>query len=163
MQPQLVLVKTNKGVAEMEQRTLGLSLAMRRVLIMVDGRCSVGALMHDNAGAFDVVAILGRLIALELVAPAGGGSAPPPASLGVLAGGDASQALANMAEALLGTDAASKVAQKLNHAGNDPAALQLAVAACVRLIRLTIDETKAADFRRHAELIMTTHADTAEH
>lgn len=150
MQPQLVLTKTMKGIAELEQRSLGLSQVMRRVLIMLDGRRSVAVLMHENAGALDVVATIEHLLALGLVTPLGGATSTPAA---VSAHATPSQALVHMAEALLGS-AADKVTQKLQAARDDPTELKLAVDACVRLIRLTIDEGKASDFRRQADVIV---------
>lgn len=164
MQPGLVLSKTMKGIVELEQRSMGLSPVMRRVLIMIDGRRSVGALMHEQAGAFDVVATLEHLIALGLVAGPGvaaaavADSAPGSAAgAGMPPGRSATtpcDALVNMAEALLGSAAAAKVVIKLRAGGDDPEPLRAAVDACVRLIRLTIDEAKAADFRRQADLIL---------
>jgi hypothetical protein len=166
MQPELVLGKTMKGIVELEQRSMGLSLVMRRVLIMIDGHRSVGALMHEQAGAFDVVATLEHLIALGLVAGPGVAAAAvadsAPGSAGAAGAGmppgrsatTPCDALVNMAEALLGSAAAAKVVVKLRAGGDDPEPLRAAVDACVRLIRLTIDEAKAADFRRQADLIL---------
>lgn len=166
MQPGLVLSKTMKGIVELEQRSMGLTQVMRRVLIMLDGRRSVGALMHENAGAFDVVATLEHLIALGLVAGPGAtgaevsGPARPgssAASAGMPAATAAAtpcDALVNMAEGLIGSAAAAKVVVKLRAGSADPEQLRAAVDACVRLIRLTIDEAKAADFRRQAEVIL---------
>jgi hypothetical protein len=164
MQPELVLSKTMKGIVELEQRSMGLTQVMRRVLIMLDGRRSVGALMHENAGAVDVVATLEHLIALGLVAgpgmPGAGGSGaarPGSVSAGMPPGSAAPtpcDAVANMAEGLIGSAAAAKVVVKLRAGSADPEQLRAAVDACVRLIRLTIDEAKAADFRRQADVIL---------
>lgn len=156
MQPGLVLSKTMKGIVELEQRSMGLSPVMRRVLIMIDGRRSVGTLMHEQAGAFDVVATLEHLIALGLVAgPGVAAAAVADSAPGSAAGATTPcDALVNMAEALLGSAAAAKVVVKLRAGGDDPEPLRAAVDACVRLIRLTIDEAKAADFRRQADLIL---------
>ncbi|MCK9367425.1 MAG: hypothetical protein M0P72_09805 [Metallibacterium scheffleri] len=156
MRPELVLGKTAAGVSELDKRALGLGMAMRRLLIMVDGQRSVADLMHANAASIDVVATLDQLLALGLIAaPAGTRDANMPAEAAQVPGGPR-QALMHMAETLLGTGAGA-VFNKLQHASDERAALQPAVDACVRLIRLTIDENKAADFKRQAEVILGGH------
>lgn len=156
MQPELILGKTSAGVTELEKRALGLGMAMRRLLIMVDGQRSVADLMHANAASMDVVATLDQLLALGLIAaPAGTRAADMPAEAAQTLGGPR-QALMHMAESLLGAGA-DAVVNKLRNAADERAALQPAVDACVRLIRLTIDENKAADFKRQAEVILGSH------
>jgi hypothetical protein len=156
MRPEQILGKTPAGVTELEKRALGLGMAMRRLLIMVDGQRSVADLMHANATSMDVVATLDQLLALGLIAaPTGTRVADMPAEAAQALGGPR-QALMHMAETLLGTGAGA-VLNKLQHASDERAALQPAVDACVRLIRLTIDENKAADFKRQAEVILGGH------
>lgn len=153
MQPELILGKTAAGVAELEKRALGLGMAMRRLLIMVDGHRSVADLMHANAASMDVVATLDQLLALGLIAAPAGTRAASMQSDDVQNAGSPRQALMHMAETLLGAGAGA-VVNKLRSAADERAELQPAVDACARLIRLTIDENKAADFRRQAEVIL---------
>jgi hypothetical protein len=63
MNTELVYTKTPKGVAEVGNRGGGLSMAVRRVLIMTDGKRSVGALqaMLGSTDAGDILAMLAEL------------------------------------------------------------------------------------------------------
>ncbi len=151
MRPDMVLVKTAKGLAELEHRSSMANMPMRRLLIMVDGQNTVGALIHSHAGSFDVVAALEQLMSAGLITPVGSTTALPPDTGTSKTPG---QALINMAASLLGPDKAVKVISKLQGAGDESAKLRQAVDACERLIRLTIDEAKAGDFRLQANLIL---------
>jgi hypothetical protein len=151
MQPDLVLVKTPKGLAEFEHRSSTLTMLMRRLLIMIDGQHTVAALIHFHAGSFDVITALEQLVTAGLIAPANGNAAPPPDTH---ASKTPRQALIHMAVSLLGSDKAEKVIGKLQGAGDENAELKPVVESCERLIRLTIDEAKAGDFRLQANLIL---------
>ncbi len=151
MQPDLVLVKTAKGLAEFEHRSSTLTMLMRRLLIMVDGQHTVAALIHFHAGSFDVVAALEQLAAAGLIASADGAAVPAPDTR---ASKTPRQALIHMAASLLGSDQAERVIGKLQGAEDENTALKPVVESCERLIRLTIDEAKAGDFRLQANLIL---------
>ena len=151
-----LLGKTAASVAELERRALGLGMVMRRLLIMVDGHRSVADLMHANAASMDVVATLDQLLALGLIATPAGTRDADMAAEAAQVPDSPRQALMHMAETLLDTGAGA-VLNKLQHASGERAALQPAVDTCVRLIRLTIDENKAADFKRQAEVILGGH------
>lgn len=63
MNRDLIYTKTPKGVAEVGNRSGGLSMAVRRVLIMTDGKRSVGELqaMLGSTDAGDILAMLAEL------------------------------------------------------------------------------------------------------
>jgi hypothetical protein len=65
-----VYAKTEKGRTEVTQRSLGLTSRQRAVLILLDGRKPCSAL--DGLLAADqVAAIVGELLSMGLIAPAG--------------------------------------------------------------------------------------------
>jgi len=78
MNSKLIYSKTPKGVAEVGNRSGGLSMAVRRVLIMTDGKRSVGEL-RAMLGATDTGDILAMLAELGHVQVTGGAMAAPSA------------------------------------------------------------------------------------
>jgi hypothetical protein len=76
MNNKLIYAKTPKGVAEVGNRSGGLSMAVRRVLIMTDGKRSVGEL-QAMLGATDTGDILSMLSELGHVQVAAGAPAAP--------------------------------------------------------------------------------------
>ena len=77
MNTKLIYAKTPKGVAEIGNRSGGLSMAVRRVLIMTDGKRSVGEL-QAMLGATDTGDILAMLAELGHVQVAAGAPAAAP-------------------------------------------------------------------------------------
>ena len=72
MDDSLVYVKTAKGIAEVAGRAAGLNLSARRVLIMIDGRRSIGELAPLlRPGEID--GVIGQLEQQGLVQRVGGG------------------------------------------------------------------------------------------
>lgn len=155
MRAELVFTKTARGIEELEHRTVGLGATARRLLILIDGRRNVGELIHDNARSMDVVGTLEQLQSQGLIGEPG---ATPPATESVAPTGGAlslRHALVEMARSVLGEQHAARVAAKLESLPeNDADALGRAIDNCARLIRLTIDEDKAEDFRRQAAVIL---------
>ena len=151
MQPGVVLAKTEKGLHEIEHRGAALTAAARRVLILVDGQRSVSDLMHELAHHADVAALLDQLQLLGLVHPIG---KPDAAGISVSAADSRRDALVQMAETLVGNGRGAKVLAKLRSAPDAQSDLSAAADACVRLIRLTIDERLADDFKSQAALIL---------
>ncbi len=152
MQPEWVFSKTPRGSAELEQRSLGLTFMCRRLLIMVDGKRTLGELIHDLGGSMDVLAMLEKLVANDLVAaPAGAVMRRPEGPHAIELGPKAR--LCELADSLLGS-AAAKISAKITACGDGAEELNACVDGCVRLIRLTIDETKAAEFKRQASTIL---------
>ena len=156
MSAETVYVKTARGIEELEHRALGLSLITRRLLIQIDGRRTVAQLIHDNARSMDVSAALDELRAHGLIAEPGREetqtATPAPRFED---GGSVREALIAMAAAVLGDKHAGRIVTKLQSIpSEDVESLGEVVDSCVRLIRLTIDEAKAEDFRRQAGVIL---------
>jgi hypothetical protein len=157
-----VYAKTARGIEELEHRSLGLGATTRRLLILIDGKRTVAQLVHDNAGSMDVAQALDQLRSHGLIAEVGQESSPatssapasPPAATADH-GGSIRGALIEMCSTVLGEQHASRIATKLESIEDDDIdQFAQAVDKCVRLIRLTIDEDKAEDFRRQAEVIL---------
>ncbi len=159
--PDLVLAKTSKGTREIAERLFGLDLRLRRVLILVDGKASLGELMRRAAGIPDFVETLRTLLERGFVAPTGDEAPaadhevtrplrddPPPAAE------RSPQALViELARQLLGNHA-ERVVARIESGGAGAVELGMSVDACYKLIRLTIDEKKAEDFLRRARRIL---------
>lgn len=81
MDKAMVLLKTVKGLDEIQNKVYGLTPKRRRVLIMVDGRMTV-AEMLDRLAALgaDLEAQLENLLAEGFLAPANAAIAPAPAT-----------------------------------------------------------------------------------
>lgn len=146
-------VKTDKGREEIDTRRHGLSLALRRVLIVVDGRTSIGQLL-DRAPFGDVARALEELERQGFIAVGGEAAVrsglPPSAQP---AGRSTRAELVALAQALLGANA-GRVVKRLEEAEDSTESLAQAVQACHKLIRLVIDEAKAEQFLQRAnELI----------
>lgn len=158
MSSDTVFVKTARGLEELEHRALGLGVTTRRLLIQIDGRRSVAQLIHDNAKWMDVSAALDELRTHGLIAEPGQeeSQAVAPAAT---TGGSLRDALVEMTAAVLGEKHAGRIATKLESVPPDDAeSMKEVVEDCVRLIRLTIDEDKAEDFRRQAAVILRSRA-----
>jgi len=171
-----VLVRTSRGIEELQNRSRDLPRTSRHALILVDGRSTLAELERKGSMIPEFAAALRDLVARGLVAPAGAGGArvappvaaarpaPPPrdearvaptaaSAPATGAGVSKAAALAELAVRVLGTKS-EKVRRKLAEAGADDEALALAVEASYKLIRLTIDESQAEAFRRAARGIL---------
>jgi hypothetical protein len=149
-----VFVKTARGIEELEHRALGLGATTRRLLILIDGHRTVAQLIHDNAGSMDVSSALEELRSHGLIAEQGH-EAEQAAPASAKSAGSPRQALTDLARTVLGDKYAERIASKLSALdSDDPDELSQVVDNCVRLIRLTIDENKAEDFRRQADVIL---------
>lgn len=104
-----IFAKTDKGRAEVAERTIGLTARQRTVLIMVDGRKPCGALMEVVA-AQSLLPILDELLVLELIAPIGPDQ-PPAATLDLHTMAQAKAMMIGSAEVCLGILAAEVVRQ----------------------------------------------------
>jgi hypothetical protein len=87
MQSNRVPVKTDQGQAELSQRSRGLSQRHRTVLLLVDGRRTVGQVVQMAAAAGVPGQCFDELVALGLVAATDGAPLPAVAS-GELAAGE---------------------------------------------------------------------------
>jgi hypothetical protein len=144
-----VLHKTEKGRAEIESRAHGLSMGVRRVLILVDGRLRAAQILAKIGLTAETQEALERLLREGFVGAGSNAGAAP----GAPAAGGTKTALIGLAQALLGTEG-SRVVRKLEETDDTPQALSGALASCEKLIRLTIDERKAGEFAQQAAAIV---------
>ncbi len=150
MDPGVVLRRTEIGDRALEAHDHDLPRALRHALIFVDGRSRVEQLLRRGAVIPDLDDALRELLRRGFVAPVGGVPAAPG---GTASGADVRGALLNLARASLG-DRADKVLRKIEAAGADATALAEAVESSHKLIRLTIDEGAAEEFRRAARNLL---------
>lgn len=150
--------KTDKGREEIAKRTHGLTQAMRAVLITLDGKTPLRELAERFASLPTFVRDLELLVEqgfIEEATPPPGAaaarapSAPPPA----ITGDATADRLIDMAKRLLGKHADAVVA-RLEKAAGQPTELVAAVEGCTKLIKLTIDEHKAQQFRERGLSIL---------
>lgn len=154
MDPQVVLARTPLGAEALEKHDHDLPRELRHALILVDGRSTVARLEQRGAIIPNFPAALRELVARGLVTAVGnGGKAGAPGPSGAAAGRSLSRALVAMAEGILGASAA-KIVRKLDEAGESREALSAAVEASYKLIRLTIDEARAEEFREAAAALL---------
>ncbi|MEO1767174.1 hypothetical protein [Thiobacter aerophilum] len=147
MDPRLVFVRTAKGEEEFERRTHGLSQALRRVLILVDGKSPVARIMERGLGLPDVEGALTTLAQEGFIATA---EEAGRRGLGV---GDPKAELATLARSLLGPQSA-KVVKKIQESGDTPQELAATIDSCRKLIKLFIDDAKAEEFARRAHELL---------
>jgi hypothetical protein len=149
MEPHVVLARTAQGADALARQDHALPRTLRHALILVDGHATVEKLEQRGAMIPEFGAALRELVARGLVAPVGhafaaanGGGAAPGTN-------GTRTALVRLAEGILG-DKSAKVVRKLQDAGASPVELTVAVDSCYKLIRLTIDEKAAEEFRAAA-------------
>lgn len=154
MDAHTVLAKTALGVDALNQRSADLPRALRHALILVDGRSNLVELEAKGAIVPDFSGALVELIARGLIAERGAAAATP----AVREGGEGTarsprEALKALATRLLG-ERAEKAVKKLEDSGDSRDELLAACDGCFKLIRLTIDEKLADDFRREARALL---------
>ena len=152
-----ILCKTRKGVDELAQRTGTVPQKLRSVLILVDGKTRYADLVQKCSFITQCDKHLDWLLQhgfVEAMPPVPGALAPPQPirvdtvfDIRVPKTGSSKAALLKMAQELLGTHADS-VVQRLQDTDDTREALTQAVERCHKLIRLSIDEEKAEQFRK---------------
>jgi hypothetical protein len=145
-----VLHKTEKGRAEIESRAHGLSMGVRRVLILVDGRLRAAQILAKIGLTAETQEALERLLREGFIGAEGAAAGP---ALAAPRAAGTKAALIGLAQALLGAEG-SRVVRKLEETDDTPQALSGALASCEKLIRLTIDERKAGEFAQQAAAIV---------
>ncbi len=138
MDTSLILVKTDKGVEEIRNRSFGLPQTLRTLLIMADGTISLSSLLRRTAQLPKVQENIEWLLSegfVDSVRP----DDRPGARL------SPRDALIAMCHALLGADA-PKVIERLKDAPESPGELLAAIERCHKFIKLTIDEDRAEQF-----------------
>jgi hypothetical protein len=125
MDPEQVLSKTDKGREEIATRAHHLDAKHRRILILVDGTSTAGAIAAKVAGFDDGLAVLDDLLSAGFVAGAGAAVAPPaptaPAAAAPPAATDSLESLKRLAcgqiERLMGPDG-DPLALRIEKAGS---------------------------------------------
>jgi len=155
MDPHVVLARTPQGAEALSKHEHDLPRALRHALILVDGRSTVAKLEQRGAIIPDFTAALRDLVARGFVAPVGHNATASyvAAQSGGANGPSLSAALVGVAESILG-EGSAKVVRKLEEAGGSREALSAAVEGCYKLIRLTIDESRAEEFRSAAKALI---------
>jgi hypothetical protein len=149
MDSHVILAKTPQGAEALARQDHDLPRTLRHALILVDGRSTVEKLEHRGAMIPDFARALRELLARGLVMPVGHGG-PPTTPGGAATGRNLVNALVATAESILG-DKAGKVVKKIGEAGHTREELMAAVEGSYKLIRLTIDEARAEEFRAAAK------------
>jgi hypothetical protein len=152
----VVFSRTPAGEAALARHDHGLPMALRRVLILVDGH-SDGTALRAKAPYPDLETALEALLAQGLVGAPGQAAAAPraPANDGT-AGSSAAirQALFELCREVLGDAKAEAVASRVLTAGDEPGAVAAAFAKTVSVVRLTVDEGKANEIKRRGEPLL---------
>lgn len=163
MDRSIVLGKTRRGVDELAQRTAALPQKLRSVLILVDGKTAYGELLRKfsfmpqcgehlawllQQGFVQALSAMPVAVAVAplAAAPDTAAASPIPASHAPSAR-SARNALLALAHELLGPHAGA-VVQRLQDTEDTREALTPTLERCHKLIRLSIDEKKAEQFRR---------------
>lgn len=147
----VVFVKTSKGNEEIIQRTHKLNHGLRYVLILVNGKSTVGEILEKGAGlpaidqALEYLATSGFIETISDTV-----SENKQTKRGAFS--PRTEIIA-LAQAMLGAQA-TPVVKKFSEANDEPDALTQTATICKRLIKLAIDEKKADEFARRAQEII---------
>ncbi|MBU1215230.1 MAG: hypothetical protein KKF58_06205 [Gammaproteobacteria bacterium] len=150
MENAALLVKTDKGVAELAQRSDAVPQKLRAILIMVDGKTQWGELLNRYSGLPEFSEQLAWLVDngyVQAVAQSGaatGNDVSHQEAFATTATGRAG--LIELAHHLLG-EHGHNVVQRLQETEDAYDALLQTLERCCKLIRLSIDESKAEQFR----------------
>jgi len=128
----MIYSKSEKGQLEIDTRSYGLSPALRRILILVDGKSSIEELSAKMMQ--DVTESLQQLAEAGFIQSA--------SSVGNIAASSLKQELISTAEGLLGKHA-ERVVQKISSAPDDLDGMKAALEDCQKFVRLFIDEEQA--------------------
>lgn len=145
-----LLVKTDKGAEELALRTGAVPQKLRAILIMVDGKTSWGDLLNRYSGLPEFNEYLRWLVDNGFVEAVGksastvASAASDHAAFTPSATGRAG--LIELARHLLGAHG-NNVIQRLHDTEDVKEALMQTLERCCKLIKLSIDESKAEQFR----------------
>lgn len=161
MDSSIILGKTRRGADELAQRTPAVSQKLRSVLILIDGKTAYCELLRKfsfmpqcdehiawllQQGFVQAITAMPVAVAPLAATPDTAAALPIPASHPPSAL-SARNALLALAHDLLGPHAGA-VVQRLKDTEDTREALMPTLERCHKLIRLSIDEKKADQFRR---------------
>ena len=145
-----IFVKTGKAVSELAQRTGDLPQKLRPVLIVVDGKTELAELLRQYSSIPDFKEHLTWMLQNGFIQPLVAGMAGASVGVGIQqshksSAGPISAALIDLAHELLGVQA-DGVVKRLQDTEETREALTHTLDRCHKLIRLSIDESKAEQF-----------------
>lgn len=138
----IVYQRTDKGESEIRDRSQGLSAALRRVLILVDGVSTADKIVQKGAGLPDIPASLDELEKQGFIRAIAGDTV---ASI--------KKELADAARRILGPHA-DKIIAKINEAPDTADGLENTLTNCKKVVKLLIDEDKADEMGRKCSEII---------
>lgn len=145
-----VLVKTDKGAEELAQRSAAVPQKLRAILIMVDGKTSWGDLRDRYSSLPEFNEQLAWLVDsgyIEAIGKPAGTAAHAATDHAAFTPSATGRAgLIELARHLLGAHG-NNVIQRLQDTEDVKDALTQTLERCCKLIRLSIDENKAEQFR----------------
>lgn len=163
----VIFGKTPKGLEELAHRTAAVPQKLRSVLILVDGKTRCAELMQkcsfiaqcdehldwlEQNGFIEAVAA-GASHGPVSPATAASTSAAAPAPVPAPTAKSPKLALIDLAQDLLGAHAGT-VVQRLQDTDDQHDALVQTLERCHKLIRLSIDEKKAEQFRQRGSALL---------
>ena len=153
MHPDLILFRTPKGEEIAHSHGHEISANHRRALIAVDGKTSIAALTKKVFWVSDVTAVLKELYALGLihddVKTIQDATVTQSGGAGLLL----KMQIVKVAKELLGNNA-ERIIKKIEDADGTPEALDDALLACKKLIKLTISDELADTFLQRARNVI---------
>ncbi|WP_124949843.1 hypothetical protein [Sulfuriferula thiophila] len=152
MHPDLILFRTPKGEEIAHSHGHEISANHRRALLVVDGKTSVANLAKKVFWVSDVTSVLKELYSLGLIhddVSTIHGQVSQSSGGGLLL----KVQLAGIAKELLGNNA-ERIIKKIEDADGTPDALDEALLACKKLIKLTISDELADTFLRRGRSVI---------
>lgn len=147
MDSDAVLVKTGKGAEELAQRSGAMPQKLRAILIMVDGKTQWGELLNRYSGLPEFSEHLAWLVGNGFVEAVGKETQATTGHVTFTSSATGRAGLIELAHHLLGAHG-NNVTQRLQETEDEHDALAQTLERCYKLIRLSIDENKAEQFRK---------------
>ncbi len=152
MRPDSVLFRTPKAEEILLSHGYDISTNLRRALLVVDGKTTVAGLEQKVFWVSDVTSALEELYAMGLVHD-DVSMIDAEASQAGAEGRSLKVQLAAVARELLGGNA-ERIIKKMEEADGTPDALEQALLACKKLIKLTINEELADTFLQRGRKVI---------
>ena len=158
----VIFGKTRKGVEELAHRTAAVPQKLRSVLILVDGKtrcaelvqkCSFIPQCDEHLAWLEKNGFIEAVGSVTTAASALPAASASPVPMRAPAAPSARKALLDLAQELLGAHAGA-VVQRLQDTDDHHDALVQTLERCHKLIRLSIDEKKAEQFRKMGSAVL---------
>ncbi len=156
----VIYAKTRRGLEELTHRTAAVPQKVRSILILVDGKTRCSELLQKCSFISECKEHLEWLERNGLIEAVGTTNAPgavasdaPPIPSQAPVTISPKKALIQLAQELLGAHSGA-VVQRLQDSGDEHDALVQTLERCHKLIRLSIDEKKAEQFRQRGSALL---------